>query len=101
METKRVAVVAVAAKQAVRGGSRSGVHIGDQLSPAQRAVVERIETRHGSPPGTVMLGGWRVSLEDSQPQGEIEQQTQSAEQTEDAQQGEQVEEAEQAAQPQP
>jgi len=35
-----------------------------------------------------MLGGRRVSLEESQTQGVTEQQTQSAEQTEDAQQGE-------------
>ena len=41
-----------------------------------------------------MLGGQRVSLEESQTQGETEQQTQSVEQTEDAQQ------VEQAAQPQ-
>ena len=62
-----------------RGGSRSGVRIGDQLSPGQRAVVERVETRHGSPPRTIMLGGQHVSLEESQAQGETEQQTQSAE----------------------
>ena len=35
------------------------------MSPAQRAIVERIETSFGSPPGTIMLGGWRVSLEDA------------------------------------
>ena len=73
------------------------------------AAVDRIEASLGSPPGTIMLGQWRVSLDDapevsrveeSQTQGVIEQQTQSAGQTEDAQQGEQVEEVEQAAQPQ-
>ena len=56
--------MAATAERAERGGSRSGVRIGDQLSPAQRATVERIETRHGSPPRTVMLGGQRVSLEE-------------------------------------
>jgi len=64
--------VAAAAERAERGGSRSGIRIGDQLSPAHRAAVERIETRHGSPSGTVMLGGRRVSLEENQPQGETE-----------------------------
>jgi len=47
-----------------------------------------------------MLGGRRVSLEESQPQGETKQQTQSAEHREGTQQGEQIEETEQAAQPQ-
>ena len=32
-----------------RGGARSGVRIADQLSPAQRATVERVESLHGSP----------------------------------------------------
>ena len=53
------------AEHAQRGGVGSGIHIGDQLSPAQRATVERIETSLGSPPGTIMLGGQRVSLEES------------------------------------
>ena len=57
--------MAATAERAERGGSRGGVRIGDQLSPAQRAAIERIETRHGSPPGTVMLGGWRAALEES------------------------------------
>ena len=35
--------------------------------------MERTETLHGSPPRTIMLGGRRVSLEESQPQGETEQ----------------------------
>ena len=64
-ETKRAAAVAAAAERAERGGSRGSVRIADQLSPAQRAAVERTETLHGSPPGTVMLVGRRVSLEES------------------------------------
>jgi len=72
METKRATAVAATIERAERGGPRSGVRIGDQLSPTQRAAVERIETHHGSPPRTVMLGGRRVSLEESLPQGEIE-----------------------------
>ena len=66
----RAATVAAAAERAERGGARSGVVIVDQLSPAQRATVEAVEHRHGSPAGTVMLEGWRVVLEESQPQGE-------------------------------
>ena len=67
--------MAAITEQAERGGARGGIHIGDQLSPAQRAVIVRVETHHGSPPETVMLGGRRVSLEESQPQGETKQQT--------------------------
>jgi len=51
------AVVAAATKRAERGGARSGVCIVDQLSLAQRVAVERVESHHGSPPRTVMLGG--------------------------------------------
>ena len=69
VETERAAAVAAVVERAERGGSRGGIHLGDQLSPAQRATVERIETSLGSPPGTIMLGGWRVSLEESQTQG--------------------------------
>ena len=56
MEAKRAAAVAAAAKLAERGGAWSGVRIVDQLSPAQRAAIERVESLHGSPAGTVMLG---------------------------------------------
>ena len=59
--------MAATAERTKRGGSRGGVRIADRLSPAQRATIERTETLHGSPPRTVMLGGRRVSLEESQP----------------------------------
>jgi len=62
--------MAAVAERAERGGSRSGVRIGDQLSPAQRAAIKRFETSVGSLPRTIMLGGQRVSLEESQTQGE-------------------------------
>ena len=62
-----------AIERAEIGGSGSGIHIGDQLSPAQRAAVERIEASLGSPPRTIMLGGRHVSLEKSQTQGVTEQ----------------------------
>ena len=93
VEAERAAVAA-ATERAERGGSGSGICIDDQLSPAQRAAIERIEASIGSPPGTITLGGRRVSLEDtpkvshaeeSQTQGVTKQQTQSAEQIEDAQ----------------
>ena len=98
METERAAAVAAATERVERGGARSGVHIKDQLSPAQRAAIERVESLHGSRAGTIMLRGWSVALEESQPQGEtIEQPTQLAELSEDTQQAEQTEETEQAA----
>ena len=65
VEVERAAAVAATVERAKIGGSGSGIHIGDQLSPAQRAAVERIEASLGSPPGTIMLGGRRVSLEES------------------------------------
>ena len=65
MEAERAATVAATTERAKRGGARSGVHIVDQLSPAQRATVKRVESHHSSLPRTVMLGGWRVALEES------------------------------------
>ena len=80
----------VAATERVeRGGRGSGIRIGDQLSLAQRAAVEELEARHGSPCGTIMLGGQRVSLDDApkgthveeiEPQEETEQHQEKAEQ---------------------
>ena len=80
-DTMRAAVVA-AVGRAERGGAQSGVVIADLLSPAQRAAVEQVERRHGSPARTVMLEGCHVALEESQPQGEPQQQTQLVEQSE-------------------
>ena len=65
IETERAVVVAIAAEHAERGGRGSGIHIGNQLSPTQRTVVEQLEASLGSPPGTILLGGWRVALEDA------------------------------------
>jgi len=62
VEAKRAAAVAAATKLAERGGAWSGVRIVDQLSPAQRAAIERVESLHGSPAGTVMLEGRHVTL---------------------------------------
>ena len=67
VDTERAAAVAAMTEHTKRGGARSGVRIADQLSPAQRATVERVERFHGSPAGTVMLRVRRVTLEESQP----------------------------------
>ena len=56
-----------AAIEHVERGARSGLRIVGQLSLAQRAAVERVESRHGSPARTVMLEGRWVTLEESQP----------------------------------
>ena len=88
VEVERAAAVAATVERAKIGRSGSGIRIGDQLSLAQRAAVERIEASLGSPPRTIMLERQHVSLEESQTQGVTEQQTQSIEQIEDAQQGE-------------
>ena len=59
------------------------------MSLAQRAVVEELEARHGSPRGTIMLGGYRVPLEDA-PEGtrveEIDPQEETKQHQEDAEQ---------------
>ena len=102
-DTERAVAVVASVERAERGGAWSGVRIAYQLSPAQRLAVERVESLHGSPAGTAMLGGRCVSLEESRPQGEPQQQTLPPVQSEDTQQAEQVEqteETEQAPQPQ-
>ena len=44
VKAERAVVVAAAAERAERGGARSGVCIVDQLSPAQRAAIEMVES---------------------------------------------------------
>ena len=79
-ETARAVAVAEAAERAKRGGARSSVVIADQqLTPAQRAAVEEAKRFHGSPPGTVMMTGQRLAIEEPQPQGESQQQPPPAE----------------------
>ena len=92
-DTARATVVAEATEHVERGGAHSGVWIADQLSPEARATLEQVEHRHGGPAGTVMVAGWQVVLDESQPQGESQQEPQPAEQT---QEGEQTEETEPA-----
>ena len=66
-DTARAGTVAEAAKHAERGGARSGVVIADQLSPSTRAALEQVERRHGGPARTIMVGGRRVAIDESQP----------------------------------
>ena len=66
-DTKRAAAVTAAVERVERGCARSGVQIADHLSPAQRAAIEQVEHRLGSPAWTVMLEGHRVALEEPQP----------------------------------
>ena len=73
-DTARAATVAAAAECAETGGGRSGVQIVDQLSLSARATLEQVERRHGGLAGTIMVGGWRVAIDESQPQGESQQQ---------------------------
>jgi hypothetical protein len=72
-EAERAAVVVVAAERAERGGRGSGIRIADQLSQAQRAAVEELKAWHGSPRGTIMLRGQRVSLEDAPEHPQVEE----------------------------
>ena len=65
-DTARVAAVAEAAERMERGGARSGVVIADQLSPSTRAALEQVERCHGGPAGTLMVGGRRVAIDESQ-----------------------------------
>ena len=78
-DTARAAAVAEAAERIERGGARSGVVIADQLSPSMRAALEQAERRHGGLAGTLMVGGRRVAIDESQPQGESQQQPQPVE----------------------
>ena len=66
-DTERAAAVTTTTERAERGGARSGVQIVDQLSPAARAALEQVERRHGGPAGTLMVGGRRVAIDESQP----------------------------------
>jgi len=68
-ETARAAAVAEAAERAERGGARSGVVIADQLAPDAQDRLREIEQLHGSPPGTVMMAGRRLAIEEPLRQG--------------------------------
>ena len=72
----RAVVVAEVAERAERGGARSGVVIADHLAPDAQGRLREIERLHGSPPGTVMMVGRRLVIEEPQRQGESQQEAQ-------------------------
>jgi len=55
-------VVAAAAEATERGGRSGALRIGTDLTPRQRRAVLEVEALHGTPPGTIMLGGQRVRI---------------------------------------
>jgi len=61
-EAEVAEAVAAAAEAAERGGRSGALRIRDDLMPQQRRAVLETEALHGSPPGTVMIGGQRVRL---------------------------------------
>ena len=66
VETARAAAVAEATERAERGGARSGIVIADQLALDAQDRLREIERLHGSPPGTVMMAGRRLAIEEPQ-----------------------------------
>ena len=54
--------VVAAAEAAERGGCSGALRIGADLTPRQKRAVLQAEALHGSPPGTIMLGGQRVRI---------------------------------------
>ena len=59
---------AVTAAEATEAGGRLGsLWIGSELTAAQRRVVLQAEQLHGSPPGTIMLGGRQVRIDVREP----------------------------------
>ena len=64
VEIARTATVTEAAEHAERGGAHGGVRIADQLSLEARATLEQVERLHGGPPGTLMIGGRRVAIDE-------------------------------------
>jgi len=61
-EAEIAEAVAAAAEVAERGGRSGALSIGADLTPHQRRAVLDAEALHGSPPGTIMLGGQRVRI---------------------------------------
>jgi len=58
------AVAAAAAAKVVEKGGRSGaLRTRADLMSQQRRAVLQVEARHGTPPGSVMLGGRRVCID--------------------------------------
>jgi len=55
--------VAAAAEVVERGGRSGALRIGADLMPWQRRAVLEAQVRHGTPPGTIMLGGRPVCID--------------------------------------
>ena len=63
-----VVMAVAAAVEAAEVGSRSGSpRIGSDLTPTQRRAVLQVEQLHGTPPGTIMLGGRPVRIDVREP----------------------------------
>jgi len=73
--------VATAAEAADRGGLSGALRIRSDLTIAQRRALLEVEQRHGSPPGTIMLGGQRVRINVTEP-GQEELETEAKAQVE-------------------
>ena len=58
-----VEAVVAAAEAAERGGRSGALRIGADLTPRQRHAVLEVEALHGTPPGTIMLGGRHVHID--------------------------------------
>jgi len=61
-EAEIAEAVAAAAEAAERGGRSGALRIGADLTPCQWHAVLEAEARHGSPSGTIMLGGQCVRI---------------------------------------
>jgi len=61
-EAEIAEAVAAAAEEAERGGRSGVLRIGADLTLRQRHAVLEAEAMHGSPPGTIMIGGQRVRI---------------------------------------
>jgi len=61
-EAEVAEAVAAAAEATERGGWSGALRIGADLTPRQRRAVLEVEAMHGSPPGTIMIGGQRVRI---------------------------------------
>ena len=61
-EAEVAEAIAATAMAGERGGRSGALRIGADLTPRQRRAVLEAEALHGSPPGTIMLGGQRVRI---------------------------------------
>jgi len=92
-EAEVAEAVVAAAEAAERGGRSGALRIGADLTPRQRRAVVDAEALHGSPPGTIMLGGQRVRItirdpaqEDSDTETEAEPQAKGPTETQQQEQ---------------